>query len=88
MSGKKTYDDEFKQNAARIVIDSGRPVAEVAEEIGVNRKTLDNWVRARREEISKSADNEFSAEVKEPKPEAGASDKPKAFKRRTIRAWR
>lgn len=88
MSRKKTYDDEFKQNAARAVIDSGRPVAEVAEELGVNRKTLDNWVRARREEISKPADNELSAKVEEPKPEAKASDKPKSFKRRTIRAWR
>lgn len=77
---KKTYTDEFKDESAKTVIDSGRSVKEVAEEIGVNRKTLDNWVRARRESTDDIRD------IPSPRsPEPAVTQK---FKRQRIRAWR
>lgn len=50
MSGKrKRYSPEFKEEAAKLVIDSSRPIAHVAREIGVHEITLGYWVKAYRE---------------------------------------
>ncbi len=38
------YSAEFKEEAVKMVIESSRPIAEVAREIGVNETTLGNWV--------------------------------------------
>lgn len=47
MSGKR-YTDEFKAEAAKQVIELGRPVREVADRLGVSSYTLYEWVKARR----------------------------------------
>lgn len=50
MSGKrKKYTPEFREQAARLVIETGRPVAHVAAEIGVGEQLLGRWVRQVRE---------------------------------------
>ncbi len=50
MSGKRrNYSPEFKDEAARMVVDSSRPIAHVAREIGVHEITLGSWVKAYRE---------------------------------------
>ncbi len=42
------YDREFREGALRIVEETGKPVAQVARDLGVNEGTLGNWVaRAR-----------------------------------------
>ena len=44
MSEKRAkYDQEFREGAVRIVNKTGRPIAQVAREIGVNEGTLGNW---------------------------------------------
>ena len=45
---RKHYSPEFKEEAARLVVDSSRPIAHVAREIGVTETSLGNWVRAYR----------------------------------------
>jgi transposase len=46
MSGKRRkYTPEFREQAARLVIETGRPVAHVAVEIGVGEQVLGRWVR-------------------------------------------
>jgi transposase len=45
----RKFSPEFRDEAARMVIDSSRSIAEVAREIGVSETTLGNWVRAYRE---------------------------------------
>ncbi|MCA2261761.1 transposase, partial [Mycobacterium avium] len=50
MSGKrKKYTPEFREQAARLVIETGRPIAHVAAEIGVGEQLLGRWVRLARE---------------------------------------
>lgn len=50
MSGKrKKYTPEFREQAVRLVIETGRPVAHVAAEIGVGEQLLGRWVRLARE---------------------------------------
>lgn len=43
------YDAEFREGAVRIVTETGKPIPEVAEDLGVHPGTLHSWVsRARR----------------------------------------
>jgi transposase len=51
VAGKyRKFSPEFRDEAARMVIDSSRSIAEVSREIGVSETTLGNWVRTYREE--------------------------------------
>ena len=53
MSGKRRkYTPEFREQAARLVIETGRPVAHVAAEIGVGEQLLGRWVRLQRQAAS------------------------------------
>lgn len=46
MSGKRRrYTAEFKAEAVRLVATSGKPVAQIARELGINEQTLHNWKR-------------------------------------------
>jgi transposase-like protein len=47
---RKAFSPEFKAEAVRMVIESSRPIAEVAREIHVNEGTLGNWVSRYRAE--------------------------------------
>jgi transposase len=40
---RKKYDREFREGAVRIVEETGKPIAEVAPDLGVNEGTLGNW---------------------------------------------
>ncbi|MCA2245283.1 transposase [Mycobacterium sp. WUMAC-067] len=46
---RKKHTPEFREQAARLVIETGRPVAHVAAEIGVGEQVLGRWVRLARE---------------------------------------
>ena len=46
---RKQYDAEFREGAVRIVEETGKPVAQVARDLGVNEGTLGNWVMNARE---------------------------------------
>jgi len=39
----RKYDEDFKQGAVRLVVETGKPIAWVARERGVNEGTLGNW---------------------------------------------
>lgn len=41
---RRKFDQGFREGAVRIVKESGKPVAQVARELGVNGGTLGNWV--------------------------------------------
>lgn len=45
---RKTYDPAFRDDSVQLVLTSGRPVKQVAAEIGVKESTLGNWLRAYR----------------------------------------
>jgi transposase len=46
MGRRSQYPEEFRQRAARLVLDSGRSIRDVAAELGINHETLRNWVNA------------------------------------------
>jgi transposase len=39
------HTEEFRRDAVELVRCSDRPIAQIAEELGVNRETLRSWVR-------------------------------------------
>jgi transposase len=46
---RRRFDPDFRAGAVRIVTESGRPIAQVARELGINAGTLANWVVRDRE---------------------------------------
>ena len=53
MSGKlKRYTPEFKEQAVKMVVDSSRPIAQVARELGMNDVTLGFWVKSHRKKLA------------------------------------
>lgn len=40
------YTQEYKDEAVEMVVGSGRPIAEIARDLGINEGTLGNWVMA------------------------------------------
>src|SRR5450755_199017 len=48
-STRRAFTPEYKEQSVAFVIDGGRPVAEVARNIGVHEMTLSKWVKVARE---------------------------------------
>ncbi len=47
-SRRREFTPEYKDEAVRLVINTGRPVTVVARELGIVEQTLGNWVKAYR----------------------------------------
>jgi transposase-like protein len=47
---RKKYSPEFREEAVKAVIETSRPIAVVARELGIVEGTLGNWVNAYRRE--------------------------------------
>ena len=45
---RREFTPEYKDEAVKLVINTGRPVATVARELGVKEQTLGRWVNAYR----------------------------------------
>jgi transposase-like protein len=63
MAGKyRKFSPEFREEAARMVVETSRAIADVARELGINETSLGNWVRAYRDQ---HAENEPPLQVSE-----------------------
>jgi transposase len=47
---RREYSPEYRDEAVKLVIETSRPTAEVARELGINEGTLGNWVNRYRKE--------------------------------------
>lgn len=64
-----TYTDEYRREAVDYVLSSGRPITECARELGLNSKTLNDWVlkfqRAGRGDEAAGADGDEARRLRE-----------------------
>ena len=45
MPAPKKYSDELRERATRLALESGRPIAHVARDLGIHKEALRTWVR-------------------------------------------
>jgi transposase len=52
----RRFDQDFREGAVRLVFETGKPIAQVARELGINEGTLGNWcARERRRDDGNGA---------------------------------
>ena len=52
----RKFDHDFQQGAVRLVFETGKPIAQVARELGISEGTLGNWcARERRHQANGDA---------------------------------
>lgn len=61
---RNKYDEEFRAGAVRIVSETGKPIAVIARDLGVNPGTLGNWV-AKDREAREGTDGLSTADITE-----------------------
>ena len=59
---RRSFSREYRDEAVKMVIETSRPAAQVARELGINEGTLSNWVNLYRQE---HADDEPPLDVSE-----------------------
>jgi len=57
---RRSFDPEFRAGAVRIVRETGKPIAQVARDLGINEGTLANWVKKDREARGEAAAGQLS----------------------------
>ena len=94
MSGKRrNYTPAYRREAARLVIETGRPIAHVAKEIGVGEPLLGRWVaveRARTEQPPAALNVDERAELERLRVEVAELRMDRAFLKNSIvggRLW-
>jgi transposase len=60
MEKYRKFTPEYRDEAVKMVIDSSRPIADVARDLGINESTLGNWVTKYRTEHPASEDLNIS----------------------------
>jgi transposase len=53
---RRSYDSHFKEGAVRVVRETGKSIEKVAQDLGIPKATLTNWVREDRRRRGERAD--------------------------------
>jgi len=62
---RRQFDDEFKKGAVRLVESGNLSMRQVAEDLGISKATLSNWVdKARKERREAGVTPDLAAEIR------------------------
>lgn len=56
MPAPKKYPDELRERGVRLALESNRPIARVAKDLGIQRESLRRWVRQAEADEGKRSD--------------------------------
>lgn len=59
---RRRFTPEYRVEAARLVVESGRPIAHVAQELGLVEQTLCRWVHSYRQTVENEPDGELTVD--------------------------
>jgi transposase len=87
---RRKFDQDFREGAVRIVRETGKPVAQVARDLGVNEGTLGNWVmldRRRRGEGNGALGEDERAELARLRKENAELAMERDVLKRSVALW-
>ena len=87
---RRKFDQDFREGAVRLVRETGRPIAEVARDLGINEGTLGNWVNAdkrRRGDGTGALDGDERAELARLRKENAELAMERDVLKRSVALW-
>ena len=70
--GRRHFTDEFKQEAIALLVSSGRPLSQIASELGISPSMLPNWRNGSGGRDAGSARRPIPASAPHPVPDPAA----------------
>src|SRR5438046_9066241 len=87
---RRKFDHDFREGAVRLARETGKPIAEVARDLGINAGTLGNWVNAdkrRRGDGSGTLDEDERAELARLRKENAELAMERDVLKRSVALW-
>ena len=86
---RRKFDREFREGAVRLVHETGRPIAQIARDLGINSGTLGNWVAQDRElrEGGQGLSEDAAAELKRLRSEVAELRMERDVLKRSVVLW-
>lgn len=87
MPFQRPYPMEFRVQAVRLCRESGKPIPDVAEQIGVSHQTLRNWIAQADADEGRAPGltSQERTEMRELKRRVGALEQENAFLKKALR---
>jgi transposase len=54
MKSRRTYDEQFKRDAVLLIETTGKPISEVASNLGITYNVLSRWIRESKDPTQKA----------------------------------
>jgi transposase len=87
---RRKFNQDFRDGAVRIVRETGKPIAQVARDLGINAGTLGNWVmldRQRRENGDGTLGEDERAELARLRREVAELAMERDVLKRSVARW-
>jgi transposase len=84
---RRTFTPEFRAEAVRLVRETGKPIAEVARDLGMWRSVLDKWVKQARVDDGRGAPGELTTDAKQELTRLRKENRELRMERELLKKW-